>query len=138
MLIDAFRRTPSCGATNPIGRQLNVQPRASVYQLAVRLSKETFRWACFKWLKATCTLSSRTVPSHNSQHEKRDWALLMLGAAGPLKPVPTGLRDAGLTILQAVERLLSLLTRRAGCHESGSSSSREALTSNPLPFSGRK
>lgn len=26
-----------------------------------------------------------------------------------------------------------LLTRRAGCHESGSSSSREALTSNPFP-----
>ena len=30
-------------------------------------------------------------------------------------------------------QLLTLLTRRAGCHESGSSSSREALASNPFP-----
>jgi len=57
----------------------------------------------------------------------------MLGAASPVKPVPTGIRNAGLTIPLEVERLLSLLTRRAGCHESGSSSSREALTSNPFP-----
>jgi hypothetical protein len=29
--------------------------------------------------------------------------LLMLGAAGPLIPVPAGLRDAGLTILLATK-----------------------------------
>ena len=57
----------------------------------------------------------------------------MLGAACPVKPAPTGLRNAGLTILPEVERRPMLLTRRAGCHESGSSSSREALTSNPFP-----
>lgn len=57
----------------------------------------------------------------------------MLGAACPVKPAPTGLRNAGLTILPDVERQPMLLTRRAGCHESGSSSSREALTSNPFP-----
>ena len=56
----------------------------------------------------------------------------MLGAAGPVKPAPTGLREAGLTILPAEGNLLPLLTRRAGCHESGSSGSREALTSNPF------
>ena len=66
-----------------------------------------------------------------SQHGKRDLALLMSGAAGPVKPAPTGLRDAGLTIPPA-RNLLPLLTRRAGCHESGLSGSREALTSNPF------
>ena len=34
-----------------------------------------------------------------SQHEKRDLALLKSGTVDPVKPVPTGLRDAGLTTL---------------------------------------
>ena len=87
----------------------------------------------FKLLKATCTHLACTVPEPKIQHEKRDLDLLILGAACPLKPAPTGLRNAGLTILPVVERRLMLFTRRAGCHESGSSSSREALTSNPFP-----
>jgi hypothetical protein len=49
-----------------------------------------------------CTSFTRTVRAPQSQHEKRDLALLMSGAVGPVKPVPTGLRDAGLTTPLAV------------------------------------
>ena len=41
-----------------------------------------------------------------SQHEKRDLALLKSGTVDPVKPVPTGLRDAGLTtLLRAFARI---------------------------------
>jgi hypothetical protein len=54
----------------------------------------------------------------------------MSGAVDPVKPVPTGLREAGLTIPLPVERLVPLLIRRAAYVERRSSSSREAFGSN--------